>query len=292
MPKSQICAVVVTYHPPLEDLENLAKVRPQVDGLVVVDNCSSPETLALLRQASRDLDFTLVESSENHGIGAALNTGVRWAQSNEYEYVIFFDQDSTVTEGFIETMKRAFLSHPRREKLGVLVPTYVDKRSGIALKPKHIDGEYLEVAMTSGSMMPVAIFSEQGIFEESLFIGGVDYEYCFRIRSNGYLVKECQEAMLLHAPATPKQYKLFGKYLFASSNYSSLRRYYTERNRVWIGRRYWKEHPRFVRENCLGSLKEVIKIVFCEADKWKKLYYTGLGIRDGFIGRMGKTIQI
>ncbi len=75
------CAVIVTFHPPPAVLENLAKVRFQVEGLVVVDNGSSSLSLAPFRAAMCEMKFTLIENGANLGIAAALNIGVRWARS-------------------------------------------------------------------------------------------------------------------------------------------------------------------------------------------------------------------
>ncbi len=43
------CAVIITFRPPAAVLDNLAKVRQQVEGLVVVDNGSSAELLVPFR---------------------------------------------------------------------------------------------------------------------------------------------------------------------------------------------------------------------------------------------------
>ncbi len=48
-----VCAVIVTYHPNAGMLENMAKVLTQVQDLVVVDNGSTAEELAPLREASK-----------------------------------------------------------------------------------------------------------------------------------------------------------------------------------------------------------------------------------------------
>ncbi len=81
-PKNSVCAVIVSFRPRREDLGNLARVRPQVEHLVVVDNGSPEEQLHLLRAASHELDFALIENGQNLGIAAALNVGVKWAQAN------------------------------------------------------------------------------------------------------------------------------------------------------------------------------------------------------------------
>jgi rhamnosyltransferase len=289
MSTNRICAVVVTFHPDEDVLENLYKLRDQVDGLVVVDNGSSPQSIALLRRASSEIQFELIENGENLGIATALNIGIRWVERNDYHWVILFDQDSAVTDGFIATMIHAYETHPQSDRLGILVPRYVDKRSGNRIPaPLTRKGE-IEIATTSGSLMLVSSFLAHGLFVDDLFIDSVDYEYSLRLRSDGYLLEECQEAVLLHSPGTPKIHRFFGIYLFQTSNYSPIRRYYQERNKIWVARKYWRKCP----DSCLKlfsfSLNALVKIILAENQKWDKCYSFSMGIVDGFRGRMGRT---
>lgn len=288
MAENNICAVVVTFRPSSSVLDSLAMVRPQVRDLVVVDNGSPAETLVWLGQASHEMDFALVQNGDNLGIAAALNIGVRWAESQGHEYVILFDQDSVVTPGFVNTMLRGYHDNPRQDRVAILVPSYVDKRLGTVLPAHYASDGDIEIAMCSGSLMPIAAFHDQGWFEESLFIDYVDYEYCLRVRSAGYLIKECKQAVLLHAPGNPKVYRLFGFRFLTSANYSAFRRYYIERNMVWVVRKYWKKYPSLCLNMFLNSIKDGVKVILVENNKWGKVRYSILGFVDGLLGRMEK----
>ena len=113
-----------TFHPSPAALENLAKVRPQVEGLVVVDTGSSASSLAPFRAAMCDMKSTLIENGANLGIAAALNTGVRWAKSHGFDCVVLFDQDSTVMLGFIGAMLSTYEGHPRQAEIAIVMPRY------------------------------------------------------------------------------------------------------------------------------------------------------------------------
>jgi len=292
MIEHNVCGVVVTFRPKAEDLANVAQLRPQVRGLVVVDNGSSEEKRQRLRVLSREWDFMLIENGENLGIAAALNIGVKWAQSEGYTWVALFDQDSTAPSGFIDTMLRAYETSCRRDRIALLVPKYIDSRLGVPLPATYADDGSLQVAMTSGSLMPIALCCQEGWFEECLFIDGVDYEYCLRLRSNGYSVEECNEAVLLHAPANFTECRMNGFRLFSTSNYSAGRRYYRDRNTIWMVRRYWTKYPTFFLAALYNSLKDGLKILLAEDDKRTKVYHMALGVRDGLLGRMGKTVEL
>jgi rhamnosyltransferase len=130
------------------------------------------------------------------------------------------------------------------------------------------------------------------LFEESLFIDGVDYEYCLRLRGNGYSIEECSEAVLLHAPAHFVEYRVRGFRLFSTSNYSGERRYYRDRNKIWLMKEYWGRFPGFFVRTLFNTVKDACKIVLAETDKAEKLYFICLGIRDGLLGRMGNTVEL
>jgi rhamnosyltransferase len=289
MSPNSVCAVIVTFQPALDDLCNLGLVRTQVEELVIVDNGSSQATLRELREASSRLRFKLMENGENRGLAAGLNQGACWARAQGYEWVVFFDQDSVVTANFISTLLEAYLSSPLKEQLALVVPRYVDRRSGLPLRGRYDCGGELEFAMTSGSLMPLSFLERQGWFEESLFIGGIDFDYSLRLRAAGYKLAECREALLLHAPSSPRIHRVFGIKLFTTSNYSAVRRYYSERNRVWLRRKYFARFPLMCLDLYWSSIKEIIKILLAEKEKAKKLHYIGRGVWDGWRGRMGRN---
>ena len=284
-----VCAVVVTFHPDEDIAENLRLLRSQVQGLIVVDNGSPQNSVSLLRKASSSIGFALIENGENLGIATALNIGVLRAENEGFRWVILFDQDSTVTENFVATMIHSFTSSPNAETIGILVPRYIDKRSGTLLPPIRLKSGALEAAMTSGSFIPVALFRAHGFFEDALFIDAVDYEYSLRLRSKGLLIQECPEATLLHSPGTPRIHHFRGRYLFQTANYGAVRRYYQERNKIWVTRRYWRKYPWFCIKLFWFSFKDVSKTILAENCKWEKCLYAALGVGDGLRERMGKV---
>jgi rhamnosyltransferase len=287
-----VCAVVVTFHPGHDVLRNLALVMAQAQRLVVVDNGSGAASLKMLREASAERGFALIENRSNLGIAAALNRGVRQALAEGYGWVVLFDQDSTVGGGFLDAMFWQLDRDPRRGRVAVVCPRYVDRDSGrLMIATRTRDGE-IAVARTSGSLMPAWVFAECGWFVEELLIDQVDYEYCLRLRSRGYLIAECAGATLRHTLGAPSVHRLFGVRLFGTTNHSAARRYYLVRNRMWMLRRYWGEFPRWCVDACVATVKESVKILLVEDCRWSKLRHTALGVRDGVLGRMGKTVEL
>lgn len=247
MVKNSVCAVVVTYHPDAGVLHNLSALMPQVEHLVVVDNGSSAAELEPLRRQAGTPGFTLIENGENLGIAAALNIGARWGIEHGLQWVTLFDQDSRVTEGFVPAMIAGSEASKWGKWLGILVPTYTDSRLGTPLPANRVK-RGLEAAMTSGSLLRTEIFTRCGFFVDELFIDGVDYEFSLRLRRRGFVIEECPAAVLLHSPGEPKRHKLLG-FNYQTANYGPVRRYYQERNKIWIAKRYALSFPVF----CLKS---------------------------------------
>lgn len=288
---SDVCAVIVTYRPNPTVLKNVVAVRPQVQALVMVDNGSPEESLAPFEEASRELDFKLIRNRENLGIAAALNSGVQWARSNGFGWVALFDQDSTVTDGFIEAMLRTYEAHPQRNRVAVVTSSQIERGIGrIRFIPRHKDGGPL-TAITSGSLLPVCIFGDCGWFEEDLFIDCVDNEYCLRARTRGYTIADCDQTVLLVNVGCSEEHYVFGKRLLAT-HHSARRRYYMTRNRLVVAARYWRRQPLWCYYALRAIILETFTILLYEEQRWKKLVNTGRGIGDALLGRMRKVIDL
>jgi rhamnosyltransferase len=289
----KICAVIVSFHPAPQLLSNISILRPQVQGLVVVDNGSRPDELAPVQAAAGDLDFTLIENGRNLGIGAGLNIGVRWALQHGFAWVALFDQDSTAMESLISGLLTTAQSYPRPELVAITCPLYVDPDTmsvtagGIPAKEGGV-----MVTMTSGSLIPQAIFQQCGYFNEDLFIDLVDFEYCLRVKRMGFLVLQSDKAVLLHRPGSPTSKFLFGRRLFAVSNHSAKRRYYLTRNTVWMVQRFWKDFPSLCLLVATALLQDMVKIALAEEDRWNKLKNMLLGAVHGLQGKLGNALNL
>jgi rhamnosyltransferase len=287
----RVGAVVVTYHPDADVLENLRILRVQIEPIIVIDNGSDVSELLALRAAAATVGFELIENGENLGIAGALNQGVRRVRELGCTSVFFFDQDSTISPGFVDTMRSCFADSGSSRSLAILVPRYVDRRFGSVLEPPTRGDGHLEAATTSGSLMPTEVFETAGFFAEELFIDGVDYEYSLRVRRLGFTIDECATAILLHSPGTPTHHRGLGGKPFQAANYSPVRRYYQERNKIWIAKRYWRSFPSFCAKQFLTSAKDLVKIVLVEDGKAHKTRFFFLGLCDGLRNRTGKIKQ-
>ena len=288
MKEGRIGAAVVTYYPDSDVLDNLRLLREQVQQIVVVDNTPAAAGVQTLREACHAPGIEIIENGENLGIAAALNQGVSRLRDEGCESVFLFDQDSTVTDGYIATMLQCLSGYGQEKQIAILVPRYVDRRFGTTLEAPAGRSGALEAATTSGSLMPMEVFAAAGFFAEELFIDGVDYEYSLRVRGRGYSIAECKDAILLHSPGSPTYHRIAGSKPFQVANYSPVRRYYQERNKIWVAKRYWRSFAGFCARQFLTSFKDLLKIVLAETSKWRKIQYFFRGVRHGLLGRTGR----
>jgi rhamnosyltransferase len=282
-----VCAVIVTYHPDSKMRENIPNVFAQVQGLVVVDNGSNADEIEPLRAASRTVGFQLIENKENLGLAEALNQGVRRAKSDGYRWVILFDQDSKLTDGFVRQMFATWESHPDRERVVSIHPKYVDPETGVERAVRRADDGGPVVSITSGALMPTWIFYKIGWFATEYFIDEVDTEYCYRIRAAGYLIADSRQAVLLHHVGHPTKFTLLGL-SFRPAHESAMRRYYMSRNRIFVYRKYFRRFPLWVLQSMNESLRDTVKCFLGEQDRARKFRNFLLGTWDGLSGRMGK----
>jgi rhamnosyltransferase len=256
----------------------------------VVDNGSPEETLAPIAALQERLGFTLVRNGENRGIANAMNVGLAHVLAESYRWVVFFDQDSRVTLGFVA----ALLTELQDPKVGIACPRYLDKESG-GERPEMCvasDGGPL-TCMTSGSMSPTDVFRKVGTFVEELFIYCVDDEMCLRVRSAGYTIRRSATAVLVHKEGASKFRSVGGRKFYVTDQKPN-RRYYITRNQLWVRAKYPRYFPQQTTKirNLALLVKGYARTLLLEGRRLAKAVAIGRGICDFMIGRMGKTIEL
>jgi rhamnosyltransferase len=280
------CAIIVTYHPCADDLRSLPLLKQAFPAVVVIDNGSAPGPLAALRQAVAASGAELVENGENLGVATALNRGMGWARAQGFERAFLFDQDSLPLAGFATAMLSHYHGAAHRERLGIVSPDHLDRIHRTVIAPRPGPGGN-PITITSGALLPMAVYEQVGPFTDALFIDEVDTEYCLRLCKRHYRIEVAAQAQLLHSLGNSVPATLFGKRIFTLTNHNSLRRYYSVRNRIWIIRHYAGTFPGFSLGMAKSIVADVIKVVLGETEKRAKLSKMLRGARDGLAGRGG-----
>lgn len=294
----KICAIIVSYYPTDELIENVDALINQVDEIVIVDNGSGLATKQLLdKLIKQHSKLNVIFLQENLGIAAALNIGIQKAKAADYEWVITFDQDSQVTPFMIETMLHAYDLYPNKEIVASLSPQYKNKETSkirsIAFPFSDDLLTYVETkeVMASGQLIKLSVFDTVGYFNEKLFIDSVDIDHCLRCITENYKILKIKNAILLHSAGFPSRHKLLWLLPLTTSNHSPLRRYYIARNSLHTYKKFFFKQPLWTTiKICKFSASLIVMLLF-ENERKKKLVATFLGFWDFFLGRMGKCTR-
>ena len=293
--RDRICAVIVSYNSSPSLRENVAQLRPQVDSLLIVDNGSRSECLAMLEEIRADHACQIIHNKSNLGVAGALNIGVDFAIQNGFDWIVTFDQDSRVPDSFIASLLQTYRDDPSQDKVAMVLPSYFDPSSQLDLSRIRCtyvarNGAIL-AGWTSGAITKTKVFQSCGGFRDDLFIDRVDTEFCLRINRRGWRIIQSERAVLLHTLGHISSRELFGRTLYAT-NHSAGRRYYIARNRLLVWWSYLPVYPAFVAEDLLGFAKEMAIVLLMEREKAKKLRATFLGILDALVGRFGFRVKL
>jgi len=285
--EGSVCGVIVTWNPGPDLIHNVRVLRQQADACVIVDNASSGASQSILEELERQIPCTVIRNPENVGIAAALNAGFRVAIENGHEWLVSFDQDSTITEEFIEALRDAARGSANT---GLVCPIYLDRATRRVIPmPKTHSGDLL-TTMTSGCLCHRAIFQAVGPFEEQLFIDSVDTEYSLRVRSMGLRLIQSERAVLLHSLGKLQVHRFLGRNLH-TTNHSAARRYYITRNRLYVLRRYPRDLA-WLCHDVRSLLEELLMVVLFERQRWPKLRMMARGAMDCMLGKWGRQIQL
>lgn len=290
----RIFAVIVTYEPDAVLLSRLLQaVTPQVTGAVVVNNGHS---LPLSDDALRQAGFAVRHLQSNTGVATALNAGFEWAQAQEAEFVITFDQDSEPAPDMVARLLRAYQDLVASgQKVGAVGPEQVDRRtarrapfmapiSGRRRRVQPDAGQAVEVdhLITSGCLVPMAAWRGAGAFLEPLFIDYVDIEWSLRLRHLGWHLFGVGGATLRHSIGDDVKH-WGGRQI---PWHSPLRHYFLFRNAVYLQKLPhislgWK------LSDDLQLLKKLVFFSLVGRPRWAHLRAMLHGMRDGWHGRLG-----
>ena len=280
--KNLYMAGIVTYNPDISKLrdaiESVLK-QSMMEEILIVDNNS--ENIVEIEKFVDNKKVFIVENNANMGIAQALNSIMQRACDKGYEWVLTCDQDSIMPSNLL----KVFVNYIQEEDVGIISPKVFDTnaQSFVSEKSPHAISE-VEKCITSGSFNRVSAWKQVGGFDEFMFIDGVDFDYCFRLRGAGYKIIQLNEVSIVHEIGNIS-IKKFCCTNVAVMNHNAFRKYYIVRNRIYTD---FKHHKKLKFKSLLSVIKAFLWVLLFEADKKEKIE----AIRNGFIDgiKYGKTL--
>lgn len=264
---NKICTGIVTYNPDILKLEsNIKSIIKQTSKIIILDNASKNYD-EIENMILKKYSIDVIRNCENLGIAKALNQLCEKATNENYDWILTLDQDSISPNTLIENLTK----YTERD-VAIVAPNIVYKNNeSFAIQKKGV--EHVEWVITSASLTNLKLWSKIK-FDENLFIDGVDRDYCTRANRLGYKIVKDFDIELLHELGNLKCIKIFGKTIYIT-NHSPFRKYYMIRNVIYLDKKLNQNRSfKYISKN-------ILKTVFFEKQKIKKLKAIFNGIKDG-----------
>jgi rhamnosyltransferase len=266
---------IVTYQPDITRLqENLQAAAENLQGgpILLVDNGS--QNIADIQSLTDNIgNVTLMRNSNNLGIAAALNQLCRQAQELGCEWMVTLDQDSVIQSGMLQE----FCNYTDQSDVAIICPRIEDRRLGRQHTRLTSGTEYVSHAITAGNMVRLKAWQAVQGFTEELFIDGVDFDFCLKLREAGWQILRTNNVCLYQEMGHGRKIALPFHHQMSVLNHSPQRLYYIARNYLWIGRRH---HQRL--HWSLEVAKRLFIVLCFERQKWQKLRAMFTGICHSF----------
>lgn len=298
---------IVLYNPDKDKLIELLRICLAYESVKILlfDNSLYQQTLEHLHSEN----IILYKSKKNVGVAGAHFYACKMAEIENFDFVVFLDQDSQLPENFIARMITGFYNlkklYPRLCAVG---PSWKDPRINNWYKEKQVKNNLKttlkaklkrvlkvtqrrekihhflrldNILISSGMMVWVPTLKDIGYPKKEYFIDLVDIEWCLRALSKNFQIEQVKNVKMQHTIGQFKSSKTrFLQYQ------TPMRYYYSIRNSFYLFRE--NKFPISFRLFILiRNIVEMKKIPFVPETK-KSLLAAVSGIRDGIF--MKKTL--
>lgn len=288
----KILAVIVTFNPSIERLSQLIRsLLVQNVEVLVVDNFS--DNRSGLAAISEKIEVELL--TQNFGIAFAQNVGIDKAIAEEYEFILFFDQDSNIEDDFVRSMHETYCSLDRSDVCCISPRFYNDRYSfyydslvitnwgfrrrinlGNITEPHEVS-----LVISSGSFVPVSAIKKIGGMKSNFFIDAVDTEWCFRATSLGYKIFVSDKAVMKHTIGDEVIDLKFKKV----SVHSPFRRYYIIRNNFYLLQLKYVPKVFSIRDICMSLMVQMLFIVLLPNKRKENYKALFRAVKDGLYAK-------
>jgi rhamnosyltransferase len=278
----KVLGIVTLYYPDEKIEKNINSYLMVVNELLVWDNTPGGS----IAKFPNNHKIKIIGEHTNVGLGKPLNKAIEYAKFYKFTHLLTMDQDSYFEDK--DCVKYIDIIEKSKQKT-IFAPNYVLHNKAFYDRSAYQQDSFIDVetTMTSGTVYPVNMFDEIGIFREDFFIGSIDDEFSLRANQNGIPTKVVPSVHLIHgAGYQKKKYKFLWKTFFPNE-YSPIRSYYIIRNglltkRLYPKAKYWKGYFYY------WFYKRLFFVLCYEDNKYAKFKGLLLGYLHGKLGKTGR----
>jgi GT2 family glycosyltransferase len=280
MQKSNITVVMVTYNRRdivQKALDCLSTQTQPISNIVVVDNCSTDDSIeVLLERKKADDTISIVRSTENGGFGAGLALGMNWALENlNSDFMWLMDDDSYPVPGALELL----MKNSKEYQYDVLgLSGYIlgmGAKRKVEPEKNSVDVDFI---LIDNALISIETIKKIGVPSGEFFMMCEDYDYCLRIKEAGFKLGVIRNNHVTRLNLGSQKF----------SKATLWRGYYHSRNHLII----LKRHFTFVRfvNYIIVQLKYLIASLKAP-DRWTRIKFRLIGVLHGLKSVTGKTLD-
>jgi N-acetylglucosaminyl-diphospho-decaprenol L-rhamnosyltransferase len=246
MNNQQLAIIIVTFNSSAIILSCLEKIDLQKYETIIIDNKSTDDTLALVKN---HFPFVkIIVNEKNIGYGRANNIGLK---SIKTDYALILNPDAFIFSADITKIISKMQQDQQIALAGPLLLNYypyqeqdakqelnIVKNNAIEVEKDFISVKYIIGAILFFNM---SIFRQIGFFDEKIFLYYEDDEISHRVVQNNYKVAIFSE--------------IFGYHIGSGSSGKNLRSLY---KRFWhraLSKFYWKEKQKGKSKTIFSAVK-------------------------------------
>jgi GT2 family glycosyltransferase len=267
--------------------------------LIAVDSASNDGSMAVIERAFPSA--TIVRCADNVGFAAGANIGVRDAIAHDDGFVLFLNEDVTLTPDFLRKLVEAadprtlvvpkiLYYHDSRListhaggfnwTLGVFRDTYGGRPDGPATSVRR---DNLDTASFCCALVPVAAFREAGLLDERFFMYYEETDFIRRAQAHGFSVRYEPSSIIYHRESGASG----GGWM------TPFKQYYATRNRIYLVRKHARSRAAYAWFTAYFWATRVgITARMAVRRDWRLLRAMVRGAIDYYRGRMGRTVQV
>lgn len=280
----KVCCIFILFYPKTDFLQTLELLSGYGYPVVVVSNGADDDLLGQIRGISK---VQLVDNKSNLGLAIALNQGIERAFLDPHvDYVALFDQDSKPDKD----LPRVLAAEINSASIACVGPKLIDIKSTQASYKRHNkaagDGGTLSIP-TSGTVMSRSAFHLVGPMMDSLFIDGIDHEWCLRARAKGLKVKISEKIAMYHDMGD-NEFNWFGEYKPLYKN--PIRHFYIVRNAIYLVL-HGQLPMRWRFVELMKTVRRIPVYFWVSSNRPQSLKLMAQAITDGVMGRLGPLVK-
>jgi rhamnosyltransferase len=176
---NSIAFVSILYNP---DENALLNIRSAIDAgikpLVYLNLASE-----LFLEEIRNLDVFILGDNKNVGLGPAFFEIEDFLLVQGFDYFIYFDQDTIVSENVWSSLTSKLYDFKGDESI------YEDNTGMLFLTSEPLSQFNKNIVLSSGCLFSLSVIEEIGKHNKVFFVEGVDYEYCLQLNLAGYKIQ-------------------------------------------------------------------------------------------------------